>query len=353
MIINFLLPFAGNNPIGGFKIVYEYANRLAIKGHTINVIHPSYTFKEDVLSNAKYYGRYIQRMIDKSYNPKWFELNKNVNSLWVRRIENKSIPEADVLIATAWRTAACSMKLDPGKGKKNYLIQSHETWNGSEEEVNATWKLPMSKIVIAKWLQEIAVSMGEEAEYIPNGLDFKEFGIDILPEKREKARVMMLYNELKSKGSSYGIEALSVLKKQFEALEFVLFGVSDRPTDLPEWMEYHKSPTRENLRRLYNSSQVFLSPSLSEGFGLPCAEAMMCGASLAVTNVGGHREFAIDNETACMFPPGDKKKLAESVLLLLNESDLRLRLALNGSKFIKQFSWDKSVDMMEKFLMQR
>jgi glycosyltransferase involved in cell wall biosynthesis len=350
MTISFVLPFAGNKPIGGFKIVYEYANRLSERGHKVNLIHPSYTFRENFMNNSKYFISYYFRKFSKSYLPKWFVLNKNVNVGWIRSIENKNIPDADVIIATAWRTAKCSLKLDANKGKKFYFIQHYETWNGKEDEVNETWKMPFKKIVISKWLCEIAESLGEKAEYIPNGLDFGEFGIDINPEDRNHQSVMMLYNELKFKGSESGIKALIELKKEVKNLHAVLFGVPDRPSSLAEWIEYHKSPDRKLLRRLYNECSIFISPSLSEGFGLTSAEAMMCGAALVASFTGGHKEFAIDGKTALTFEPGNVKQIKEKVLRLVKDNDLRIKLALKGNEYIQKFTWEKAVNEFERVL---
>jgi glycosyltransferase involved in cell wall biosynthesis len=351
MKINFILPFAGNKPIGGFKIVYEYANRLADKGHKISLIHPSYTFKESFFRDLQYFIRYHQRKIDKSYNPdKWFELNAYVDSLWIREVNNNNIPDADATIATAWRTAVCVDKLSSSKGKKFYFIQHYETWNGTEEEVNATWKLPLVKIVIAKWLKEIAGEMNEEAYYVPNAFNFSEFGLDNKIQNRPKNKIMMLYNELEFKGSKYGIEAFKMLKDEFPDLEVILFGVPSRPHDLPQWFRYYQKPTREKLRELYNEAAIFISPSLAEGFPLPPAESMMCGCALVCTDIGGHREYAIDNETAILFKPKFSDEIVSSVKRLFNNDNLRIQIAKNGNDFIKQFTWEKAVDGFQNIL---
>jgi glycosyltransferase involved in cell wall biosynthesis len=354
MTINFILPFAGNKPIGGFKIVYEYANRLAERGHKINLIHPSYTFKDTLLKNTKYMLRYYQRKIDKSYNPdSWFSLDPKVNSLWVREISNDNIPDADVLIATAWRTAACSEKLDNSKGEKFYFIQHYETWNGTESEVNETWKMPFKKIVIAGWLKEIAGSMGEQTYYVPNAFDFTEFGMDVKPEKRDGKKVMMLYNNLEFKGSKFGLKAFEKLKEEFQELDIILFGVPKKPDSLPEWMKYYQTPDRKLLRKLYNEASVFISPSLAEGFPLPPAEAMMCGTALACTDIGGHREYAIENKTAVLFQPKDSDEIVKALRKLFSDNALRIRLAYAGNDFIRQFTWKRSVDDFENILKKK
>ena len=352
MTINFILPFAGNKPIGGFKIVYEYANRLAERGHSVNLIHPSYTFKDSLLNNTKYLVRYYQRKIDKSYNPdSWFSLDPKVNSLWVREISNENIPDADA--SDSYCLENCSMFRKTGSGikvEKFYFIQHYETWNGKEEEVNETWKMPFKKIVIAGWLKDIAESMGEDSYYVPNAFDFSEFDMDIKPEKRNDKKVMMLYNDLEFKGSVYGLRAFNKLKKELSGLEVILFGVPNKPDGLPEWIQYYQTPERKLLRKLYNESSVFISPSLAEGFPLPPAEAMMCGSALACTDIGGHREYAIDNETAVLFKPKDSDEIVTALKKLLSDNDLRIRLAYSGNEFIRQFTWERSVNEFENVL---
>lgn len=350
--INFLLPFAGNKPIGGFKIAYEYANRLAERGHTVNLVHPSYTFKDTFLNNLKYKLSYIVRKINKSYRPdNWFKLNSAVNVLWIPSIQDKYIPDADVLIATAWRTASCGVNLSETKGRKYYFIQHFETWNGPEDEVIATWKMPFKKIVIAKWLREIADSYGEESIYVPNAFDFSEFGMDTPPGQRDPNTVMMLYNNLKFKGSEFGIEAFKKVKQKAPGLKIILFGVPGAPAGLPDWFEYNQTPERKHLRALYNRASVFVSPSFAEGFPLPPAEAMVCGAALAASDIGGHREYAIDNETAVMFEPGNTGSIAEAILKLLNDNDKRIKMAYRGNEYIKQFTWERAVREFEEAII--
>ncbi len=350
MKITFLLPFASDRPIGGFKIVFEYANRLAEKGHEVKIVFPSFTFKEGLFNNAKYAARYLQRKLDGSYKPKWFMLNEKVELLWVRQICNEEVPDSDVVIATAWRTAKCAKSLSNEKGRKYYFIQHYETWNGPVKEVIETWKMPFKKIVISKWLKEIAESLGESADYIPNGLDFAEFGMDIKPAERDPGSVMMLYSNLEFKGADLGINAITDVMNEEKDVCAVLFGTCKRPSWLSERIKYYESPERDLLRKLYNESAVFLGPSISEGFGLTGAEAMMCGCSVAASDNGGHREFAIHNKTALVFEPGNVQQMKDSLTKLINDRELRFRLAYSGNEFIKTFTWESSVNKFEKAL---
>jgi glycosyltransferase involved in cell wall biosynthesis len=352
--ITFVLPTAGTFPIGGFKVVYEYANHLARRDHSVTVVHPAQLpANMPWIGRAKAAVRYIQRNIDGSYRPnKWFQVDPKVRLMWVWSLAERYIPDADVVVATWWETAEFVNSYSRTKGRPSYLIQHLETWMGREDRVYATWKMPLKKVVIAQWLKDIADGMGESSTLIPNGLDFKKFGMDVPPPNRNNSQCMMLYHTMDWKGSADGLDALSIVKQQVPELRATLFGTPSAPANLPEWIEYHQNPPQTVLRELYNQAAIFLAPSWAEGWPLPPAEAMMCGAALVATDIGGHREYAIHEETALLSPPKDAKGLAENILRLMCDQDLRIRLAHQGNAHIQQFTWDRAVDRFEAALLE-
>jgi len=350
MRITFVLPGRGDTPAGGPKVVYEYANHLSRKNHKVSIVHPSRSchYGMGLIGSAMNWFRYFQIALGKPFRPDhWFQVDPEVNLLCVPSLSERWIPKGDIVIATAWKTVEWVSRYSKSKGTGYYLIQHLETWDGPEEKVRDTWKAPLKKIVIAKWLQQIATSLGEEASYIPNGLSMDEFQMDISPENRDPKRIFMLYHEADWKGSSDGIEALKRVRKEDNGVKATLFGVSPRPDSLPEWIEYFQRPQRKLLRHLYNQAAVFVSPSWTEGWGLPPSEAMMCGAALVATDTGGHQEYAFHGETALLSPIKNPKKLAENVLTLIRDINLRKRLALNGHKYITQFTWELATRRLE------
>jgi glycosyltransferase involved in cell wall biosynthesis len=203
--------------------------------------------------------------------------------------------------------------------------------------------------VIARWLRDIADELGVECSYIPNGVDSQQFGLDAPIESRDPNRAMMLYHPHPVKGSADGLEALSLVRKELPDLRVILFGYSPTPA-LPAWVEYHRLPSRQMLRALYNQTSVFVSPGRIEGWPLPPAEAMLCGAAVAATDIGGHREYAVHEETALLSPPSNPKKLAENVLRLVRNAELRTKIARQGYERIRKCSWDEAVDSLERLL---
>ena len=350
--ITFVLPGQGRNPVGGFKVVYEYANHLVARGHSINIVHPAILYTDTpIYQIPKKWVRFVQRKLDKSYLPtRWFKMDNRVNMLWVSSLMENNIPDADVVMATAWQTAEWVSNYSKKKGRKFYLIQDFEDWSGLQDRLVKTWKLPLNKIVISKWLRDIAERFGETATYIPNGLDFSAFGIDTRIESRDCYSVMMLYHHLERKGITDGLKALDIVHQYYPMLKVTLFGVPDGEL-LPKWISYIKSPSQEMLREAYNNAAIFLAPSRAEGWGLTASEAMMCGAAVVGTNIGGHQEFMEDGVTALLAQAHNPQVLAKQVMALIADTNKRIDIAKNGNRFIQRFTWDKAVDALEAALL--
>src|SRR4051812_38506645 len=74
-----------------------------------------------------------------------------------RTVLDDDVPDADVVLATYWRTGPSVAALSPIKGAKAILLQGYETSPGRwERAIDAVWRLPLHKIVISKWLVDLA-----------------------------------------------------------------------------------------------------------------------------------------------------------------------------------------------------
>ncbi|NRV83717.1 hypothetical protein [Clostridium beijerinckii] len=255
MEVNFLLPHFGLEPTGGFKIAYYYANYLSQKGYNVNIIHTA-----SLKNNIKKYPKYIIAHFNKiKCKQRWFEFDKNINLMYVPMINDSTIPNADITVATAWQTAELLEGLNLSKGKKIYLIQHYEIWNGKKEDVDRTWQYSdMNKIVISKWLMEIADKMQiNKYTYIPNSLDHNKFILNQQVEKREKV-ISMMYSDVEWKGSIDGIEAFENIKKEINDISVKIFGKCKRPDNLPMWIKYYENPSQDILvNEIYNKSSIF------------------------------------------------------------------------------------------------
>lgn len=353
MRITFVLPFSGRVPVGGVKVVYEYANQLVALGHAVDVIHPAGLYfglgKNDRWARnvIKFFGYGIT----KKYMPTaWFSLDPRVQLHWVPSLHAVFVPKADVIVATAWETAEWVARYPADRGHKFYLIQGFEAWSAERERVIKTWKLPFKKIVISRWLQKIADSLNEPSYCIQNGLDFVKFGVDIPPKDRNPRQFLMLYHELEFKGVKDGIQALEQVRRDFPDIELTLFGVTvPKKGELPDWVRFEQLPTVERLRALYNQAAIFIGPSWTEGWSLTSAEAMQCGCATVLTKNGGHEEFAIHEVTSLLSVPKDIGAMAQNIERLLVDNDCRIQLATAGVAEIARFTWPRAADLLETY----
>ncbi len=357
--ITFLLPGNGRQPIGGYKVVYEYANRLVKDGLDVSVVYPSFPFpfKERgwfrFLHQCENVLRYLLFKISGIYHCRsWFPLDKKVQEHLVWSLNERHVPASDLYIATAVQT---SFYLASYKGvppaQKYYLIQHFENWDGtSDEDVIRSYHLPLKKIVIAEWLEKIVQDCGEDCILIHNGFDFNWFSQNIGYADKDKFCVTMLYHTLPWKGCQDGFKALEIVKSKYPQLKVNLFGVYPQPKNLPDWYHYYRRPDRETHNRIYNEAAIFLAPSHGEGFCLTPPEAMQCGCAVVCTDVGGYTVVGKHVQTAMVSPIRRPDLLAENIVYLMEHDDERYRIAENGHRYIQEFTWDRAYAKLLAFL---
>ena len=361
MRINFILPFYSTRPIGGLKVVYEYANQLTERGHEVKVIHPR-SMRNVATSNKRLHKLHsaaidARNLFAPKAGLKWQPLNRHVRVLIVPEPIAKYVPDADVVFATAWQTAEYVREYPPQKGKKFYVVMDFDPWIAPRPELEATWRMPMLKVTISSWLREKVLTAGcaaSEVVNIPIGVSFDQFSLDQPIESRGKI-LSMLFSNASSKGSEIGLAAISKARESHPDLKATLFGptMRRRPAHLPAWAEYYGNAANERLRAIYNGSRIYVCSSWAEGFALPPAEAMACGCAVAATDCGGIREFAVDGSNALLSPAGDVERLAQNVKRLLDDDALRIRLAACGRDSIKTFTWQATASKLEQLMQER
>lgn len=348
--ITFIFPHPVNSPTGGYKVVYEYANRLVADGHKVNIVYSGSLFwkKKSLYFKLTNCARYIQMLIKGYGCRKWFNLDKRVKEHLTFSLNYRHVPKSDIYICTSPYTAMYVK--DYPTENKYYFIQGYENWGAvTDEKLRETYHYPLKKIVISKWLQEIIEKEEQEkCTLIYNGFNFDDFKEDIKINDKDKHCIAMLYHTIELKGAKYGLEALKIVKKKFPQLKANLFGTPTAPTALPEWITYHRLPNKEQLNKIYNEAAIFIGCSSIEGWGLPIGEAMICGAAVACTNNKGYLEMAKDGETALVSPIKNALALANNIIRLIKDDELRYRIARNGNEFIKQFKWDSSYKKLKE-----
>jgi glycosyltransferase involved in cell wall biosynthesis len=100
----------------------------------------------------------------------------------------------------------------------------------------------------------------------------------------------------------------------------------------------------DDLAQRYHAADILINPSLSESFGMTVVEAMACGKPVIVTRVGGMQETVQHGKNGLLVRPGDAMDLAEAILYLLHNDELRAAMGREGRKRAAElYSWETVV----------
>ncbi len=347
MKITFCLPSLPHVPVGGFKVVFEYANKLVDKGHDVSIV----CFTNQKFNIIKNYTiKYYLSHIYKHFYPKWFPLDKRVKKIATPYRDATHFPDSDVVFATAVNTAEIVYNLPERCGRKYYLIQGFENWIFTNEQVYQTYQLGMTNIVVSKWLYDLVHPYDSEVKLLKNPIDTNVFSVVNSIEERNPLEIAMLYHYDDHKGIPIALEALEFVHQKYPSLHVTMFGACDKREDIDkDWISYYQNQTALQLRELYNQAAIFVCASINEGFGLTGAESMACGCALASTAYKGVFEYA-NNQNALLSPVNDSQALAENIIRLVEDQGLRFSLARKGSEDLKHFSLEKAVDKLMTFM---
>ncbi|MBC7252613.1 MAG: glycosyltransferase family 4 protein [Actinobacteria bacterium] len=150
------------------------------------------------------------------------------------------------------------------------------------------------------------------------------------------------------KGLQVLLEALPMVRERHPEVRLLVAGTEGggRMVEGVTWLG--RLPDRL-LPAAYRTAGVTVAPSLGrESFGIILLEAMACGVPVVASDIPGYRSVVEDGVQGMLVPPGDAGKLAEAVLRLVEDADLRRRLAEAGRSRAEEYSWEKLVIKVEE-----
>lgn len=155
------------------------------------------------------------------------------------------------------------------------------------------------------------------------------------------------------KGIEYLLRAIKCLKEKKIVLDLVGDLTHDVPyalrmkalakeLGLEESVIFHGWVSENQLWKLYAGADIYVLPSLWEGFGIVLMEAMFFGLPIVATDVGAIPELIKDGENGFLVPPADSNLLAAAIDRLIEDPLLRERLGRNGqTKCKKSLTWEQ------------
>ena len=198
---------------------------------------------------------------------------------------------------------------------------------------------------------------------IPNGVDLEKFTNVGGPTPHiDSPFVILSVGRLeKVKGHKYLVEAFAGIKKEIPNARLILAGDGSERGNLEKQadelgiggaIEFAGEILHSELPRWYHGADVFVMPSLSEGFGITAIEAMAAGVAIVATRAGSLPEIVRDGEAGILVERGNAEQIYSAVLRIYRDETLRLRLAENGEREAQKFDWHNSAQKIYEIYCQ-
>ncbi len=397
--IAFIVPRIGPNFSGGVWCIFEYARGLEYKGHDVYIVPalPSkeprwfpYKFRNFISSTRKErflrlvrsfsifvlsFFRFLLNRDENKLQNFWtnflidfaffepvlmsFSFAYSISGKYISRI----MPDVDYTIATQFTTARFVYYY--GKGKKFYFMQHYEALFKNDfddskyvsAESSIGYLLPLTMIANSSWLKKKIQSIySRKSIYLcNNAIDHDIFyGNAKKRDKKSNKITIISYGGrgVQWKGFIEMAKAMAIARDRLNdyCLRWHVYGTSNLPPDnkiTPYEALGFLYP--KQLANAYRNSDFLLSASWYESFPLFPIEAMACGIPI-ITTPFGTEDYAFHGDTAHIVKANDVESIAEGIITLCTNPDYANKLAINGLRKARQFTWKKSINNLESIL---
>jgi len=179
--------------------------------------------------------------------------------------------------------------------------------------------------------------------------------------KEPNKLIMVGRTDDRKKGVIYLLKALKMLKNNCdvnltivdEVYPFSVAYVLAEKYDIMDRVTFTGRISTEKMVEHYGQSEIAITSSIYEGFGLPAAEAMSCQVPVIATTGGSLPEVVKHGYTGLLVPPANASALANAILRLMDDEPLRKQLGEAGRKRVESsFTWQRTaqatVDVYEE-----
>lgn len=181
---------------------------------------------------------------------------------------------------------------------------------------------------------------------VGEGLNFKP--LEKLEEKQAHPVIAFAGRLKKAKRPDQAVRAFGIVKKEIPSVELWIIGDGYLRKRLMriarEGITFFGSVSSKERRALIKKAWVLVNPSVREGFGLNVIEANALGVPCVAYNVPGLKDAVIDGKTGLLVETGDVEALAKTIVRILTDDALRLRLSKEALTYSSGFSWNKVAD---------
>ena len=213
--------------------------------------------------------------------------------------------------------------------------------------------------VVSKAMKKTVVDMGivsDKVEVIPMGVDLKGLFTPDPRVPRKTDELLFVGRLVEKKGVQFLLEAMPAVLKKHSTVRLILAGSGPMEQELrqqaqrlhlSEKIDFLGMVSQTRLPELYRTATLAIFPFIvaksgdQEGFGLVQVEAMGCECPFIAGDLPAIHDIITHEENGLIFPSGNAQALADAIIKLLDDPELRGRLAVAGRKTVVQkFDWE-------------
>ena len=196
-------------------------------------------------------------------------------------------------------------------------------------------------------------SLNKKSYVIPNPVSVSNVG-GIKPNPFEISTAGRLEPQ---KNHKMLIDAISIVKETHPAVRCEIYGEGSLQYELEERIKQlglenhvHLPGTKTDINMLVSRSSIFVMTSNYEGLSNALIEAMMLGKACITTDYCGSTELIHDNENGLIVHRGEARELADKIIKLFEDGDLRSKLSINAKKTAEKYNsktvlkdWERTI----------
>jgi glycosyltransferase involved in cell wall biosynthesis len=333
---------------------YYMAEHLAQRGHEVHVI----TSLDEGLPEESYEkGFYIHRL------PRTKIRFAGAFIFWADIVRTIRKVSPDIVHAQSLGIGV------PALLSKKILKFPYAVWGQGSDVYLPDWFTKLTSKTIIK-NADSAIALTEDMKramqamydrdiaIVPNGIDLKEYTSE-RPMQNVGGpikRILFVGRLHPVKGVQYLLQAMQMVHEEVPGAKLILVGDGEERESLEkltdslgirECVEFVGGVPHEKIPDYMHHADVFVLPSLSESFGIVNLEAMACGLPIVATRVGGIPDIIEDGANGYLVDTKNQEQIAEVLLKLLQDEQLRKDMSDNNRERVRRYRWDTVTATLE------
>ena len=236
-----------------------------------------------------------------------------------------------------------SERIDPAMVKRNFIYKKilNSLYRRADKVIFQTER---AKNYFNKKIQNNSVIIGN-----PISVDFEA--------TRTLKKIVSAGRFTKQKNQKMLIDAFSMVVKKHPEYVLEIYGEGKERQNLEKQIHelglenYVFLPgNKKNLHECIKDAEIFVLPSNFEGLSNALLEAMMMGFGCISTNCAGSDEVIVSGENGILVPVGNKEELEKAIINLIENEQLRIKIARNGKKSVEKFKVENIIDQWTKVI---